>query len=248
MLLHIDHTHLGKEKPMIRQLFFCQKMIARLESGPLAAHVNLFAEDLASRRYTIKTIRTYVSLCDLFGRWLARNNIQLTAISSSVIEQFATASGDEVGSRRANWRGAALGGCRAFARYLLATGAIEALNDRAMPADDVGRYATAYDQYLDKVQGLSKLSRETYLVYVKRFLAALVSDRRIDWAVVNAQTIGKFVTDHATAHPRTCPQLVTALRSFLRFLVAQGCLGRRIVTSFGRFRRWVVCGVFVRQD
>jgi integrase/recombinase XerD len=229
----------GKEKPMIRQLFVCQKMIARLESGPLAAHVNLFAEDLASRRYTIKTIRSYVSVCDLFGRWLAKNNIQLKDISSSVIEQFANATADDVSSRRKNWRGAALGAGRAFVRYLLKAGEIEALSYCAMPADDVSRYATAYDQYIDKVQGLGKQSRETYLVYVKRFLAALASDGAINWAIVNAQTIGKFVTDHATAHPRTCPHLVTALRSFLRFLVAQGTLPAGLEAAIPITKRFI---------
>lgn len=62
---------------MIENFFVRRAVIARLESGPLAAHLPLLASSLRELGYSAKTIRRYLRNADHFGRWLTKADVAL---------------------------------------------------------------------------------------------------------------------------------------------------------------------------
>lgn len=223
---------------MIRELFVCQKTIERLETGPLAAEIKSLAEDLTRRGYTRKTIRTYLTMCDLFGRWLVRKNIPLTLLDDDVVEQFASAPREERYSVRTNWRGAVLSSARILICHLRTSGTISSAATEPSTPGDARQCLTAYDHYLCRVKGLSAETREQYLMYAKRFLDELEQDGRIDWTSVRAAAIGQHVSEQAMLRPGCRLQMVTAMRSLIRYLVSEAMLPIGSERAIPITRRW----------
>ncbi|MCC6980439.1 MAG: hypothetical protein IT343_19125 [Candidatus Melainabacteria bacterium] len=174
---------------MIREFFVCPKTIERLETSPLAKEIRSLAEDLTRQGYTRKSIRSYLTMCDLLGRWLARNNIPLEEFCDDTIERFASAPPEQRGGTRKNWRGAVLSSARVLLRHLRTTGVVKEMAPDPS-ADDAHHWLAAFDHYLDQVKGLKVETRKQYQHYANRFLEELEKEGRIDWSLVTAEVFG----------------------------------------------------------
>src|ERR1700679_2876748 len=98
-----------KEKVMIRELFVCPRTISRLESSPLYPQLISLATAMKKERYTRGTIGKYLSICEVFGRWLAKNRIPLNTVTDLTTKQFLACPADSIGSKDKRWR--SIGGC-----------------------------------------------------------------------------------------------------------------------------------------
>jgi site-specific recombinase XerD len=222
---------------MIREFFVCPKTIERLETSPLAKEIRSLAEDLTRQGYTRKSIRSYLTMCDLLGRWLARNNIPLEEFCDDTIERFASAPPEQRGGTRKNWRGAVLSSARVLLRHLRTTGVVKEMAPDPS-ADDAHHWLAAFDHYLDQVKGLKVETRKQYQHYANRFLEELEKEGRIDWSLVTAEVLGDHARRHAEMRPGCRLQMVTAMRSLVRFLVAQNILPSGIERAIPITRRW----------
>lgn len=222
---------------MIRELFVCPKTIERLETSPIAKEIRSLAEDLTRQGYTRKSIRSYLTMCDLLGRWLERNKIPLEAFCDDTIERFASAPPEQRGGTRKNWRGAVLSSARVLLRHLRSTGAVKEMAPDPS-AEDAQHWLAAFDHYLDQVKGLKVETRKQYQHYGNRFLEELEKEGRIDWSLVTAEVLGDHARRHAEMRPGCRLQMVTAMRSLVRFLVAQNILPSGIERAIPITRRW----------
>jgi len=222
---------------MIREFFVCPKTIERLETSPLAKEIRSLAEDLTRQGYTRKSIRSYLTMCDLLGRWLERNNIPLEEFCDDTIERFASAPPEQRGGTRKNWRGAVLSSARVLLRHLRTTGVVKEMAP-ASSAKDAHHWLAAFDNYLDQVKGLKVETRKQYQHYANRFLEELEKDGSIDWSLVTAEVLGDHARRHAEMRPGCRLQMVTAMRSLVRFLIAQNILPSGIERAIPITRRW----------
>lgn len=222
---------------MIRELFVCPKTIERLETTPIAKEIRSLAVDLHRQGYTRQSIRSYLTMCDLLGRWLARNNIPLEELCDETIERFASAPPEQRGGNRKYWRGAVLSSARVLLRHLRTTGAIKEKTPDPN-AEDAHHWLAAFDQYLHQVKGLKSETRKQYQLYVYRFLEEREIDGRIDWTLVTAEVLGEHARRHAEMRPGCRLQMVTAMRSLIRFLIAQNVLPSGIEKAIPITRRW----------
>lgn len=87
----------------------------------------------------------------------------------------------------------------------------------------------AFDDHLRRVRGVCPEVRRTYARVARGFLEAVFGDGPVDLAHLSASDVVGFVAD-ATARyrPSTIQLLLTALRSFLRFLRVEGVRGDRL--------------------
>ena len=65
---------------MIKDFFVRRAVVARLESGPLAAHLPLLASTLQEFGYATKTVRRYLRNADRYARWLMKAGVSLTIV------------------------------------------------------------------------------------------------------------------------------------------------------------------------
>jgi site-specific recombinase XerD len=223
---------------MIRELFVCPKTIERLETGPLAKEIKSLAESLTCQGYTRKSIRSYLTMCDLLGRWLARNNIPLEEFCEDMIERFASAPPEQRGGTRKNWRGAVLSSARVLLRHLRTSGAIRLATTDPSSSGDARRWLAEYDHYLNQVKGLKAETRQQYKMYASRFLDEREKNGSIDWSLVTSEVIGEYAIRQAEMRPGCRLQMVTAMRSLVRFFVTQNILPTGIERAIPITRRW----------
>ncbi len=81
----------------------------------------------------------------------------------------------------------------------------------------------AFDEYLRRTRGICPEVRRTYSKFAREFLEAVLGDGPLDLALVSAPDVVDFVTAATAQYRRSTVQLLTtSLRSFFRFLRAQG--------------------------
>ncbi len=97
----------------------------------------------------------------------------------------------------------------------------------------------AYEQHLDHVHGLRSSTVERYVVPVRRFLRAALGDDPIDITrLVPGDAVDFILGATSRFRPRTVGLVVTALRSFFRFLRAKGLSDGRLEAAVPSVAQW----------
>ena len=78
---------------MIETLFKQRSTLARLQSGPLAAHLPFIAEALRQEQYPPETVRRYVRAADGFSRWLCKQGLHIGSLHSQYRQAVPPAKG-----------------------------------------------------------------------------------------------------------------------------------------------------------
>lgn len=73
---------------MIRTYFPDPRVRQGLYEGPLAIHIDAFAEQLARQGYSGATAREKLRLVAHLSRWLARNNVRAEELDEACIRRF----------------------------------------------------------------------------------------------------------------------------------------------------------------
>jgi integrase/recombinase XerD len=86
-----------------------------------------------------------------------------------------------------------------------------------------------FDDHLRRTRGVCAGTRRNYARYVHAFLQTVTVDETVDVAAIGVSDVVGFVGDLARRYrPRTVELAASALRSFFRFLRAQGLRGDRL--------------------
>ena len=170
---------------MIENFFVRRAVIARLESGPLAAHLPLLASSLRELGYSAKTIRRYLRNADRFGRWLTKAGIALVDAGVEELSAYRRA----VASTQHR---TGVSGLERVAELLRPAGVLN--HTRRTPSAD---WLGAYDAYLRDVRGLSPSSCEAYLRNAGHLVTELFPHAPPDWTSLTAEQISEWVRRHA---------------------------------------------------
>ena len=85
------------------------------------------------------------------------------------------------------------------------------------------RFIDEYQRYLRQERGLAETSLPNYVSFAEQFLSSRFGDSDMDFPELTATDVTKFVQVRAhQLSPGRAKLLVTALRSFLRYLRHQG--------------------------
>lgn len=174
-------------------------------SGPLAAHAEGFAIELATQGYTDLSVAAQLRLVAHLGRWMAARVISAEQITGYVVEQF-------LAERRTTHTGFRT--TRALVplvRYLRSLGVVPLEEPPDVPEDELLR---AYDRYLRQERGVKQGRHRVCMAVARDFLEGR------DVAQLSAADVATFV-GQSCAQPRLSGRL-SALRSVLGFLFLQG--------------------------
>jgi integrase/recombinase XerD len=195
-------------------------------AGPLRQYAAGFALELARAGYTVNSTTDQVRLFAHLSRWLAAEGLAAAQLTPAVGDAF-------LATRRADgytlWLSRkALGPLLAYLRELgvaptepvVVPTPLEAVLDR-------------YRAYLTAERGLAPSTARDYVDMVRPFLRTReASVGSLELKNLGAAEITKFVVAEA---PRRCigsaKLMVTALRSFLRFLHVEGVLPESLVSA-----------------
>lgn len=208
--------------------------------GPLGGFITDFALHLRSRGYSVWTAGYCLGVACEFSRWLKARDLRLSDLGHQTFARFLRSRSRRVPLRHDDrsalrrlieflWERRLIPAEGLHGSNLQIAGTRNTGHERVpatlRPIDLRGSSPAerAFEPYLADERGLVSTTRRNYLFYVRRFLSEL---KVADWSQVKrlaADDVTAYVVRHVGDHGRTTAKaMVTALRSFLRFLHIRG--------------------------
>lgn len=223
---------------MIEALRVRPAICRRVRSGPLGTWVDPFIDTLAQRGHARSVQRRHLHAAVVFGDWMVRQRITVAMVDEAVVARFCR------GQRR--WRSTCrptgvandvATGVRALTAYLWEQGA--AVRHTPTPATEIEGWVTRFDAHLTRVRGVVPGTRRMYVRYARALLRSCWPDARVDWSAVTADRLITFVQVHAAPLSHTARRApITATRSFVRFLIAEGVVRAGLDGVIPSVRQW----------
>jgi site-specific recombinase XerD len=189
----------------------------RLRAGPFGHHLDSFVAALGELGYTRSTVRARLRLLDDFGRWLGRQRLELADLQEQRVDLFLEGQRQQGRLRKGDARAA----CD-FLEYLRQKGAVRV----SEPVADDSPLATLrrqYQSHLAKERGLAAVTAARYWHFVRGLLGERFESAPICVRDLAPDDVANFLRRHArSGSPGVARLMVTALRSFFRFLFLSG--------------------------
>jgi site-specific recombinase XerD len=190
--------------------------------GPLAPYAGGFRAELERLGYTPLTAATHVRLMAHLSRWLAREGAEASGLTPAVIDAYFAER------RAAGYAGHVTGrALQPLAAYLRGLGAIPFPCPVAVASPEE-RLLARYREYLLVERGLGATTADLNVRMVRPFLAgrAEAEGGCLGLGHLTAREVAAFVVTQSRQRPRSVKRMVTALRSLLGFLHAEGLIGQ----------------------
>lgn len=208
-------------------------------SDVLQAHIGPFMAGLRAAGYAANTLSAKRVTLQRFARWRHRRKRRSSDLTESEIGEFLAAAPQGDKSRRSVASRALYG----FLDYLRGC---QVAATRAPEHPEFGTALEArYADFLRDEKGLAELSLKVYLPVATDLLHYLEKEHRIT-AVrrLDAPTLRAFLLERARGRSSESVRLLaTSLRSFLRFLHAQGEIRNDLTAAIPTVRRWTQPGI-----
>lgn len=218
---------------MIECYFKNQEVVNRLRESVLGPQLDTFASVVSDSGYSHATIRTQIHLLAGLLRWIQKNEIVISDIDDHITNLFLKESARKGALRR---------GDKNTLRRFLDHLRVEGLIDYSAPTFNDSPLASLknrYENYLRKERGLSIVTSSCYWPYLQRFLIEQFGDGPIRPRELSQQDIENFLLRHAHDRtPKVAQLMVTAMRSFFRFLFRYGETERDLSAAVPTVPTW----------
>lgn len=202
---------------MLENFLPSRAAVERLRGGLLGAHLDSFIATVSQLGYARSTVRERLWLLGDLARWLQREGLALGDLHEQVVSHFLKGRQSKGRLRRSDSRTV-----RHFLEHLRQKGAVRSPG----PTTDESPLATLqhrYANYLQKERGLAPVTVTRYWPFVRRLLVERFGDTTIGLRELAPADVSRFLLRHArSGSPRVARLMVTALRSFFRFLFLRG--------------------------
>jgi integrase/recombinase XerD len=207
--------------------------------GPLASRAEGFRRELAEQGYSPHTARRHLQLLGHLSRWLVDAGLDGSRLSGRVVQEYLEA-------RR-------VAGYRSFCTVRAAAPVLGYLRRQGVvqpPAadDGVGTGAAGdllfrYARYLRVERGLAEVTIERRVFLARRILSGWEQAGRVDLRDLSAGEVIVFVRDHCRDARGSVSDVVTALRSLLRFLHVTGVIDHPLASAVPSMASWKLAGL-----
>jgi site-specific recombinase XerD len=218
---------------VINELFTFSSTIERLRQGPLSEHLDAYAATVADQGYTHNSIRQQIVVIADFSRWMKQKEIAVRDLDGKVVIRFLRHRHQPQRVRR--------GDPKTLQRLLTMLRQIGvAKPEQPLVADNAQtRILAEFRRYLLQERGLSTATLLNYLPVVEQFLADRFHNRAPNFAMLRAPHVTGFVMRQARQlSPVRAGLMVTALRSFLRYLRHRGAIATDLAGCVPTVPNW----------
>lgn len=212
------------------------RAVRRLASSPLGPFVEPYINQLQEQGYQSTSIRSQLRRVVNLHRWLTRTGRGLGDLNEEVMDRF--------------WRHHLPGQKRLSAAPALQLFLAILRKARVtplpvtLPQTPAQRLAGRYRHYLVEERGLSHWTVDHYCMHIERFLALQFGARSASPCGIRARDLIEYVQLNARTHtPQQTGNVVTALRSFLRFLHYRGLIQNDLTAAVPAVARWRLTGL-----
>ena len=206
----------------------------RLHVGPLADHVDDFANWLADQGYAKRTGQRKLRHVGQFSRWLEEQGLEYSALDEERLEQFHRFRSG-LGRYTAN----IMFDGRELLRWLRETDRLAPTGAEPSYDDPVRDTVDRYERFLFGERGVSPRTVQTYLSSVRIFLGEQFASEPADFGSLGLHDINRFILHSCQTHsPATTRARVAALRSFMGYLYRSGITATDIADGMAGVSTW----------
>jgi site-specific recombinase XerD len=180
-------------------------------------HLDSFVAALGKLGYANATVREHQRLLGDLARWLRRQSLALSQLHEPVANQFLEQRRCEGRLRRGD-----PSTVRHFLEHLRVRGAIPA-PELATDRSPLATLRRQYANHLEKERGLAAATVAGYWPFIRCLFVERFGNGPINVQELGPDDIARFLLRHArSGSPKIARLMVTALRSFFRFLFQHG--------------------------
>jgi site-specific recombinase XerD len=196
--------------PWEMQNFIDPSLLDRLRVGPLASHLDAYLKRIEQAGFLPSSVPMQMYAIARFSNWLHSRKINLHLIDEVTIQQFLKRDLDITHSSESGPLRRLLTMLREIG--ITAPKPVQLKNYQEQLTDE-------YQHYLLQERGLAQSSLLNYVPFVGQFLSHRFGQSEMTLSSLTAKDVTKFIQDRVRQlSPGRAKLLVTALRSFLRYL------------------------------
>jgi site-specific recombinase XerD len=200
-------------------------MLQPLQSGPLAPHLDSFAEWLAQQRYCRVTGWNKLRLAADLSHWMVQRKLQLEDLNEQQVAKFF--------GRR--WQRVVYhsGDKCTLAHLLQHLRQLDIIPPpRPAPLTPIDLIERDYGRHLRQERGFMSASVGQYLTVARRFLWHRFRNGKIRLKELGTKDVSNFILKDSSIRGRRSAQLMTSvLRSFLNYLFQEGHAATNLATA-----------------
>jgi site-specific recombinase XerD len=206
------------------------RTIEALASGPLASPLEAYARRLREDGYAAHSGFVQLRLLGCFNRWLDRRGMASEDVDPATIEQYLRGRAQSGKVRK---------GDSAALFRLLAMLRPDITGATAPPPTAIEIALGQFQQYLRQEPSLSEATVINYTPVARSFLSERFPKGAVHCQQITTADITAFVQRQATrVTSKRAPLVVTALRSFLRYLFHRGIVAIDLATCVPTIATW----------
>jgi site-specific recombinase XerD len=200
--------------------------------APWAGYQNTFTTLIEELGYAPGSIRNQTQLITRFAEWLRRRQTELHFLDEALVQRFLRSQQNPSSVRR--------GDAATLYRFLYVLrqqGVVPP--QKKTPLSSQQRLINNYQQYLLEERGLTQATVVNNVGFINQFLSAKFRQGQLSLSQLRAPDVTSFVRYQAhKLSPGRAQLLVTALRSFLRYLLHQGKITTDLAICVPTVARW----------
>jgi len=202
---------------MLSELYHSAAGVATLRAGPAGPFVETFAQELSQAGYAEITARRHLRAAEHFVYWAGSNGLALAALDEQALSGFGRHLPGCCCPHYGRPDGGLLHGARLFLTHLQQAGVTRAATAASCPSDPL--LLSGFCQWMHDQRGTCEGTLCLYRPHIRALLSRLGQDPQR----LGARTLQQFVLEGSQRHGwSVAKQRTTALRMFLRFLIAEG--------------------------
>lgn len=201
-------------------------------------YLDAYASGVAEQGYGHHSIRQQIVVIADFSRWLRQKHLEVHDLDSKVVDRFLQNRRRQHRVRRGDPK--ALGRLLAMLRQ---TGVVKQ-QQQAGQLSARAKVIGEFRDYLLQERGLSQPTLLNYVPVVEQFLSGRFRNRAPDFGELRAPDVTGFVLRHARQlSPVRAKLMVTALRSFFRYLWHRGAMPIDLTGCVPTVPNWSLSGL-----
>ena len=202
---------------MLEKLFKDPKAVQRWRGRRLGSLFESFVQDLSDLGYKPFTLRAKLLLVSELDGWLRRKKLELSKTNEQQLDQFLVYLRRKGRLRRGDPLTA-----HQFLGHLRLKGITRARKTR-VDRSPLGKLQRRYEKYLCNERGLPPETGKRYWGYVRPLIVEQFGDKPIQLRKLTPNDVSNFLLRNAhSSSPGVAKLMVSALRSFFRFLFQAG--------------------------
>jgi site-specific recombinase XerD len=204
-----------------------------MDQGPLGSIIPTYAAFLSKQGYTEHSAQLQLRFLADMNQWLGQQRLQVADLTKSTIHRYIRSRYKRLRPRRDD------DSILSRLLHLLHSEGFLQKETSRPPDNPHQRVEHNFDRYLSEERGLSVSTRINYIPFIHQFLSAQFGNKPARFNALNAKDVIRFVQNQAPRlNPKRAGLMVSALRSFFRYLRHRGDITNDLAACVPSIANW----------